>query len=617
MIWIYDLETYSNFFSATFKNIKTKEVKAFVVHESRNDLDELHAFINDSSKWLVGYNSFNFDNQILSYIHTKYFDLTMDSADNVAWNIYFLARQLVENNVNDYKYNLPFQFLDLMKIGFYRKSLKLIGVSLKWPKLQDLPIPWDQEIKNDEINLILEYNLNDVLITEQLFYHLEDNIKLRFSIAKRYNVNVFSESDSGIANRLLEKFYSQSSGIAVKHFKGLRTPRKFIRFDWVVFDDVHFETEELETILETVRNHTYYEKQPFFTKSFVFDNVRYKMGVGGLHSVDKGAAFEETEDTYVIDADIGSMYPATFINNRLTPAHLGSKFLKNYTEVRNERLEAKKKKDITPAEGLKIVLNSAIGKTLNPNHWLYDPLVNLQVTINGQLYLLMLIEKLSLNGFQTISANTDGITVLVQKDKKDLYYSLCKEWELETRYELEYTYYSKYVRRDVNNYLAIKEDGVKTKGIFMNEYPTRFSNMTDPLNKGWDKPIVSKALFEFFVNGVPIQDTILNSTDIYDFCIAKKIGEDFTNEFHKIENGQYNTVDLQRSVRYYVSSDGGVLLKRKEDGSKTNYESGKRITIFNDYVKKDIQDYKINYSYYISNTQKIIDEIINPQLTLF
>jgi len=304
MIWIYDLETYSNFFSATFKNVKTKEVRVFVIHSTRNDIDELHTFINDSNKWLVGYNSFNFDNQILNLIHTKHFDLSMGSAEKACWDIYLLARMIVENNFIDYRYNLPFHSIDLMKVGFYRKSLKLIGVSLKWPKLQDLPIPWEEEIQEDQIDFILEYNLNDVSITERLFYHLEDNIKLRFDIAKRYNVNVYSESDSGIANRLLERFYSETSGLAVRDFKKLRTPRKFIRFEWVVFDDIHFKTEQLETLLEEVKNHVYYESHPFFKKTITFDEVKYQMGVGGLHSVDQSALFEETKDTFIIDADM-------------------------------------------------------------------------------------------------------------------------------------------------------------------------------------------------------------------------------------------------------------------------------------------------------------------------
>jgi len=619
MIWIYDIETYINYFSVIFKNPNTKELKEFIIFDDKSDMDELYQFINDSEKWLVGYNNYTFDNQILNYIYKNHFSLTMRPPEEQANELFKFAKILIDSDFTDYRYNLPFKFLDLMKIGFYRKSLKLIGVSLKWPKLQDLPIPMNNVIKANEVDIIREYNLNDVLITEKLFYHLEDNIKLRFELAKKYKVNVFSESDSGIANRLLEKFYSETSGLQFKYFKGLRTKRPFIRFDWVVLDNVRFNTNTLDEVLENVKNHVYYKDMPFFNKVFVFDGTKYKMGVGGLHSVDKGAMFEETDDTYIIDADIASMYPATFINYELTPAHLGNKFLKNFIDLRNTRIKAKKEGDMTTSEGLKIVLNATVGKTLNPNHWLYDPLVSVKVSINGQLFLLMLIEQLSLNGFKTISANTDGITVLVPKNKKDKYFEICKRWEQYTKYELEYAYYTKYIRRDVNNYIAIKRGGeVKTKGIFIKDFPKKFSNMTDPLNKGWDKPIVSIALYNYFVKNIPIKDTIYNNKDIYNFCIAKKIDERFQNEFHYVKNGKVHKTLLQRSVRYYVSTDGGTLLKtNREEDIITNYEANKRVTIFNTFEEKEINEYNIDYNYYINTTQKIIDAIIDRQLSLF
>jgi len=620
MLWIYDIETYSNFFSVTFKNVKSKEIKTFVVFKDRSDIDELHDFINDGTKWLVGYNSFNFDNQILNYIYKNHFELTMATTDFVTKNIHMLAMRIIDSDFTDYRYRLPFQGLDLMKIGFYRKSLKLIGVALKWPKLQELPYPMGSLITEDQVDVILKYNLNDVLITERLYYHLEDNIKLRFDIAERYGVRVYTESDSGIANRLLEKFHSEATGLPISAFRGLRTNRKFIPFNQVVFDEVHFHTNTFDKLLEEVKDHNHYKDIPFFSKTVKFDGVRYKMGVGGLHSIDTGAMFKETKDTYLIDADIGSMYPATLINNQLSPAHLGPKFLKNFTNLRDERLLAKKNKDMTPAEGLKIVLNSAIGKMLNEHHWLYDPIVNLKVTINGQLFLLMLIERLALSDFHTISANTDGITVIVPKDRLEEYKAICKQWEVDTRYELEYAYYKLYARRDVNNYIAVYRDsGVKTKGIFIKDWPKKFSNMTDPLNKGFDKPIVSIALFEFFVNNIPIADTIKNHTDIYDFCISKKIDDKFTNEFHYIKDGNHVFDRLQRSVRYYVSTSGGSLLKvDKVTGSQSKYEVGKTVIIFNDFVEKEsITDYEIDYTYYINHVQKVINEIINPQLSLW
>ena len=620
MLWVYDIETYTNFFSATFKNVKTKEVKVFVIFEDRDDIMALHDFINDGTKWLVGYNSYNFDNQLLNYIYKNHFELMFSSKVPSTHAIFSLAMKIIQDDVTDYRYPLPFNFLDLMKIGFYRKSLKLIGVGLKWPKLQELPYPSDSIIAKDQVQTILDYNLNDVLITEQLFLHLEDNIRLRFDISKRYNVKAYTESDSGIANRLLEKFHSEATGLPVSSFRGLRTKRPFIPFDQVVFDEVHFHTNTFDKLLEEVKDHKHYKDIPFFSKVVTFDGIKYKMGVGGLHSVDEGAMFKETDKDYIIDADIGSMYPATLINHQLSPEHLGPKFLKNFTNLRDERLIAKKNKDMTPAEGLKIVLNSAIGKTLNEHHWLYDPIVNLRVTINGQLFLLMLIERLALSNLHTISANTDGITVIVPKDRFKEYEEICKQWELDTRYQLEYTYYKLYARRDVNNYIAVTREGyIKTKGIFVKDWPSKFSNMTDPLNKGFDKPITSIALHEYFVNNTPIADTIRNHSDIYDFCISKKIDDKFSNEFHYIQDGKHNIDTLQKSVRYYVSTSGGSLLKiDRQTGSQFNYEAGKSVTIFNDYVEqKDFADYGIDYAYYINQVQKVIDEIINPQLSLW
>lgn len=609
MIWIFDCESFINYFSVIFKNVNTKEIKEFIIFEEKNDLTALYDFITDHNKWFVGYNSFSFDNQLLKFIHTKYFDFSMSDTKNITIEINTLVNTIINSQFKDYIYNLPFKTIDLMKVGGYQKSLKLMGVSMKWPKIQDLPISPDGIITRDKVNLIRKYNLNDVLMTEELYNRLLPRLKLRAELSELYDINVYTEPDSGIANRILEKFYSETTGLEKKHFKDLRTERKFIKFDWVVFPEINFQTETLMNLLEEIKNYTYYKDQPFFKKKVTFGGIEYKLGFGGIHSVDSGAVFEETETTHLIDADIASMYPSLAINHNLTPEHLGNKFMKNFKDLRDKRVRAKHEGRVAENEGLKIVLNATIGKTLNPNLWLYDPIVNLKVTINGQLYILMLIEQLVLNGFKVISANTDGITTIVDKTKENLYYSICKKWENSTRFELEYAYYKKYARRDVNNYVAIKtNDKTKEKGIFL---------VTIDLAKGFDKPIVSIALREFFVNGVPVEKTIREHTDIYDFCVAKKIDNKFTNEYHYLKNGKYYKDILQKSVRYYVSTNGGTLLKT-EGQNMEQYEVNKKVTIFNDYFHKDkMEDYNIDYGYYINSAQKIVNEIINPQLTLF
>ena len=139
MIWIFDIEIYINYFSVIFKNPKTKELKEFQIYTVRkpnkdstefNGIDDLYNFLNQEM-WLIGYNSFNFDNQILNYIKKSHSKLTFMSPREITENIYNLANLIVKEDYREFKYNLPFKYLDLMKIGGFYKSLKLLGVSLK------------------------------------------------------------------------------------------------------------------------------------------------------------------------------------------------------------------------------------------------------------------------------------------------------------------------------------------------------------------------------------------------------------------------------------------------------------------------------------------------------
>jgi len=630
MLWIYDLETYSNFFSATFINYKTRETKQFVIHGDRNDTQELIEFTDNPKMWLVGYNSYNFDNQLLKYLWLNRFNFISKSAEYISKELYKLAQGIVNNGLSDYTWKLPFKSLDLMKIGnLGQKSLKLTGTIFKWHRLQDLPIEWTKEIQLQDVDKILEYNMNDVLITDRLFSLLQGQTKLRFDVSKQYNINAYSESDSGISNRLLEKFYSEATGLKPKEFKHLRTRRPKIYFADVVFEDIEFESDALNDLLLDIRESAYYESTPYFKKSIILDGVKYKIGIGGLHSDDKGDLFESSDDARLIDCDIGSMYPTLITNNNIHPEHLGSAFITKYKEVIEERLLAKKRsKDLTLsqvdrdkqnviANTLKIALNSTYGKMKFENHWLYDPLAALRVTINGQLYLLMLIERLVNRGFKVISANTDGVITIVPSTRDDEYKSICADWERDTNFDLEYTQYKKYARRDVNNYIAITTDNeVKVKGEFIIPDVKNIHKDQFMLRRGFDKPIVAIALNAFFINGTPIADTIRNHKDIYDFCTAKKTDKKFKNEYHILKDGEANITPMQQSVRYFVSTNGGTLYKRDPEEHKLiAYCVGKRVTLFNDYYKS--KDYNIDYTYYIHETQKIIDEIIKPQLKLF
>jgi hypothetical protein len=380
--------------------------------------------------------------------------------------------------------------------------------------------------------------------------------------------------------------------------------------------------------------------------NFEHDNTIYNIKSGGLHSDDKPAVFNANDKIVYREADGASFYPSLTINNKVAPKHLDKDIFINVTIVMvNDRLEAKAIGDKTKADGLKISINVGLfGKFGFAYSFLFDLLCTMTITINGQLQLLMLVEDLSLIGIKTISANTDGIVIGVRPDQEVEYMRVCDEWAKNVNIVLEHTDYAKYVRRDVNNYLTIKKVyydvrkhskmaiekfdksddhgkfyfDVKRKGD-LNQFLYR-----EDLKKGFNMPIVAKAVEEYFVNDVPVRDTIMNELNIYSFCATQNVGRKYKLEHHVSSKGIVTTDEVQRNIRFFLSTDGGYLYKvEKLDNLMAHHEgnaneidkyigimAGQAITIFNDYFYKPIADYNIDYSYYVLKAQTLINGIL-------
>lgn len=235
----------------------------------------------------------------------------------------------------------------------------------------------------------------------------------------------------------------------------------------------------------------------------------------------------------------------------------------------------------------------------------------MQITVNGQLLLTMLIEKLSNQTMcQILQANTDGITIKYTKDKQQEVQNIIKWWEELTGLILESNYYSKMIIRDVNNYIAIYTNGkVKNKGAF---------EINKELHKDNSMLIVPIAIQDYFVKGIPIETTIYKHNNIYNFCKRFKATQGWTAEARYINNN-YREIreQQQKNVRYYISYEGSRLVKVHEDKREIDIEDKSVCTIFNKYQNKPMLQYNINYQYYIQECKKMIKEIENKQLTLF
>ena len=160
--------------------------------------------------------------------------------------------------------------------------------------------------------------------------------------------------------------------------------------------------------------------------------------------------------------------------------------------------------------------------------------------------------------------------------------------------------------------MAVYEDGsVKSKGCF--EIDKEFHK--DPSMR-----IVPIALKEYFANGIPIEDTIKNHKNIYDFCLRLKTNSKSTPIYQYLEDGEIKKKELHRTTRYYISNPGcksGILLKDFGDGRISGVNIGYSVTLFNKYEEKEFSEYNIDYNFYIAEAMKIVDAIVDNQLTLF
>lgn len=231
----------------------------------------------------------------------------------------------------------------------------------------------------------------------------------------------------------------------------------------------------------------------------------------------------------------------------------------------------------------------------------------MKTTISGQLVLSMLCEKLAdIPDSLMILTNTDGAEILIPRIYENLYYDICKQWENETKLILEFVDYKKMWIRDINNYGAMDINGkIKNKGCFE---VNKMIGSEPAYHKDNSFKIVPIALQEFFVNNIDVETTIKNHKNIYDFCGRVKSKHDSWYEM--------NNIKQQKNVRYYVSKDGGKLLKKYKDGRTAEVHVDYRSTVANKiYDDKSYDD--INYIFYVKECYKIIDTILPKQLNLF
>jgi hypothetical protein len=310
--------------------------------------------------------------------------------------------------------------------------------------------------------------------------------------------------------------------------KGLRDTETIIPLKDIISPSVEFKTPQLQKLLAELKSTVIDAENSTFEHSFVFDEGKYNLALGGLHSDNKSQIYLSDDNYELIDFDFGSYYPLLMINLEIEPPQLKNVLLPIIQEITEKRLAAKDSGDKITANTLKITINSIYGKLGFVYGYLYSPKSMYSVTVNGQLYLLQLIERLSLAGIKCFYANTDGITCRVRKDQVELYYEICNKFAREVKISCEYQKYSKCIIRDCNNYLIVTTEGkLKKKGSFVTDtfdkdWEKSNPNATEILSKGFDMPVIAKAVEAYFVKGTPVREYYRQTIKIYMIFVSLK-----------------------------------------------------------------------------------------------
>jgi hypothetical protein len=600
---VWDIETYPNCFTIAAEHSDLPIIWQFEISDYRDDYDQIIEWCREMVRMnarMVGFNNVGFDYPILH--------LLLRNGRIGAKKLYDKAQEIIfsENKFSTMVFpsDRVIPQLDLYKIHHFDNkvrttSLKALEYQMRMDNISDLPFPVGTYLTPEQIIVLHEYNLHDVKATK-LFYHRSlDQIRFREELTVKHNRDFINHNDVKIGSEIFQMELEKVGVQCYSYGKDGRIPRQTQR-DYIDLRECIPQWVEF-THPEFQRIKTWFNTQTIIATKGVFkdviatiDGLAFSYGTGGLHaSVDNGI-FVANDEWMIYDMDVTSLYPSIAIEHNHYPDHLGSKFVDVYRNLRTQRISYRK--GTSENAMLKLALNGVYGKSNDKFSIFYDPKFTMSITLGGQMMVSLLADMLVSHGFQILQVNTDGITIRMMRRDKGVVDDICRQWEQQTMLHLEYAEYSMMAIRDVNNYLAVKTGGdVKRKGAY--EYDKEW-------HQDSSSSIIAKAAERYLVHGEDIEQTIRTWPDNMDFMIRAKV----TGKSRLIyvdEEGQHDAGKIQR---YYVSSDGGTLLKvmpplaGKTENRWFDVQKNCKVCLCNDITHAVLP---IDYEYYITEAKKL------------
>lgn len=605
MLVFYDFEVFKYDWLVVLKTPITNE-KTFIV----NDKDKLTDYYNQHKNdiW-IGFNSRGYDQHILKGILCGF-------------DPYKISKWIIEKGKNGYQFNRVMNNVKLLnydvskgKTDYGLKTLEaFMGNNIKETSV---PFNLDRKLTPEEIAETIKYCEYDVDQTIEVFLKRKDEFDTHIGMINEFSLSIDNvcKTTPQILSVILgaERVNDRNDDYNIRVPATLNLTKYKHVADWFInsymcalgeLDNEYFVAKDIlkigvgskkklndaKSLVENYENdykNTF--SKYFYNRSLNIDvaGVEHTFAWGGVHAAIPKYNYVCKPDELLIMADVTSLYPSLMIEYGLQSRSIKDKDI--FKKIYNTNVEMKKSGD-KRRPIYKLACNMTYGSMGDNYNNLYDKLHQNLVCVFGQLLLLDLIEKLEPH-CELIQSNTDGILIKIKRKDFDIIDDLVWEWESRTNLSMEFTYAKKIYQKDVNNYVMVTTDGkVKSKG----GYVKKLSDLDN------DLPIVNKAMVDYMVNDVPVEQTINECKELIRFQKIVKLSDKF--DFVKHNEIKYDW----KSYRVFSSknSSDGLIYKCKFDGKQDKFANTPNNCFINNdnIVGATIPD-KLDRKYYIELTK--------------
>ena len=583
----YDCEVFSHDWIVVFKD---KETGIFtVVH---NDNEALRSCISEDAIY-IGFNSKHYDQYIIKGICADFSPQELKQlndyiiAGNQGWQYPLL---------NGFYFS--FNNVDIRDDTQQGLSLKAIeghmGISIQETEVD---FNLDRPLTQEELDQTIFYCKHDVDATEKLTDIRKDYLKNKINLGRMAGLTdtkAMAMTNGKLTAAMLkataQKHDDERQYVYPDNLRREYIPQEVFDFFDRMYDPNISDAEYFKSKLE-----------------ISVGECPVTIGFGGIHGAIPNYFWSEQEDPEeaIRNKDVGSYYPHLCTINGYTSRNIPSPQV--YENVLESRMKAKAAGDIATANALKLVCNTTYGCLLNQYNDLYDPLMGRSVCISGQLYLLELARHCyqDIPGLKIVQLNTDGIMVQCRKEYLSQLDEICDEWQSRTGFELETDSVIKIAQKDVNNYVEIQEGGkAKAKGGYL----VKGISTVGAFNINNSCCIVATAIKEYFVNGTPVEETIENCNDIFQFQIIAKAGAKYKEAYHVVGDRKEQ---VQKVNRVYATADtryGRLFKVKAEDDTTAKIESLPEHCIIDNDNQLTIAD--VDKNFYIEMARKRVNDFM-------